>query len=398
MGIGILPFAILLAATAGPEVEYTTLQGERQMGRLLELSADTLTMQVDGADRDVPLSQLMEVRFPSSSEFRRLEEPAMKVRLRDGSQFRASRLEVSGADAILGSDDLGEFSVPRRWIASIRIDTADSQLDTEWDELRNREARQDMLVVRNKNNVLDHLSGVIGEIDDKSVKFLIDGNEVDVKRDRIYGIVYARQTAQPPKSTCQIDLAGFDFLHAARIAWDGEQLTARLGVGGEVKLPLEKVRSLDFSQGKVRYLSQMEPREYKFTPYFDDDVERELFHYRRDRNQEGGPLRLGGKTYNRGLWIHSRTFLRYRINGEYRRFQAVMGIDEGIARYRMGDVHVVISGDGKSLLTADVRGSDDPKLIDLDVTGVRDLEILVDFGGNQNICDHLDLADAKVIK
>ena len=73
-----------------------------------------------------------------------------------------------------------------------------------------------------------------------------------------------------------------------------------------------------------------------------------------------------------------------------------MGIDQAVAP--LGNVHVVISGDGKTLLESDVRGSDQPQNLDLDVAGVRDLEILVDFGGDLDIADHLDLADAKVIK
>mgnify|MGYP003493769952 CR=1 FL=1 len=63
-----------------------------------------------------------------------------------------------------------------------------------------------------------------------------------------------------------------------------------------------------------------------------------------------------------------------------------------------GDVHVVIQGDGKTLLETDVKGSDNPQPVDLDVSGIRDLDILVDFGADLDISDHLDLCDAKVIK
>ena len=80
-----------------------------------------------------------------------------------------------------------------------------------------------------------------------------------------------------------------------------------------------------------------------------------------------------------------------------------MGIDQAIDKG--GDVHVVISGDGKVLHESDVSvlGPDGktalpPIPLDLNISGVRDLEILVDFGGNNEISDHLDLADAKVTK
>jgi hypothetical protein len=178
-----------------------------------------------------------------------------------------------------------------------------------------------------------------------------------------------------------------------KVSFDGAELAIELLTGAAAKVPSQNVRALDFSLGKVRYLSQLEPREVKHTPYFDHTWE-----YERDRNKDGGPLQLGDKVYARGLWIHSKTFLRYRIAGEYRRFQAVVGIDYLVARNGRGDVHVVISGDGRTLWEADVRGTSDPQTIDLDVSGVRDLEILVDFGGDLDIADHLDLADARLIK
>ena len=56
------------------------------------------------------------------------------------------------------------------------------------------------------------------------------------------------------------------------------------------------------------------------------------------------------------------------------------------------------SGEGKILFEADVRGTDAPQVLDLDVTGIRFLEILVDFGREFDIADHLDLGDAKLIK
>ena len=110
------------------------------------------------------------------------------------------------------------------------------------------------------------------------------------------------------------------------------------------------------------------------------------------------PLRLGNKVYARGLCLHSKTQLKYRLGGEYRRLQTVIGIDHLVASNGYGDCRLVISGDGKSLFEADVKAKDSPRPIDLDVEGVVMLEIQVDFGGNLDISDHLDLADAKLVK
>ena len=103
-----------------------------------------------------------------------------------------------------------------------------------------------------------------------------------------------------------------------------------------------------------------------------------------------------------GDWRSIRkTTLRYRIAGDYTRFQAVAGIDDSVRRGGTSTkmCRLIIKGDGKRLFDQRNQNDDAPRPIELDVTGVRDLEILVDFGSDMlDICDHLDLADAKLLK
>jgi alpha-galactosidase len=98
------------------------------------------------------------------------------------------------------------------------------------------------------------------------------------------------------------------------------------------------------------------------------------------------------------LGLFSQTRLRYRIAGEYSRFRAVAGIDDAAPRLNTSAL-LRISGDGRSLFEAEFAPGEPPRPIDLDLGGVRELEILVDFGADQlNIGDFLDLADAKLTK
>jgi hypothetical protein len=281
----------------------------------------------------------------------------------------------------------------------VRFAPFEPKLEEAWNEFAERETKQDMVVIR-KGDVLDHYQGVIGDIDAQSIKFLLDGEEIPVKREKVFGLVLARPQQNPDGALCRLSLLGGDILYVRSVEGAEAGLQAELMTGTRLQLPWPALASLDFSRGKIVYLSQIEPREVKYTPFFDI-----TWRYRRDANlTDGGPLRLGGKDYARGLAIHSRTFLSYRIGGEYRRFQAVMGIDQAVEKLGLEqvlgrNVHVVISGDGRPLFEADVRGSDPPQELDIDVSNVRDLEILVDFGSDQlDIADHLDLADAKVVK
>lgn len=381
---------MLLAACAGlPAAELQTLKGEAHQGQLVELSATNVVLRSGTTDARIPIAETLEIRLPESKSAELPVAGGARVALRDGTQLLGTRYSVAGGQATLESPYYGRLALPLASVASVRFGAPAQKLEAAWDGFVQRDAKKDLLVIR-KGDVLDQLAGVVGDIDAK-VKLLLDGDEIPVNLEKIYGIIYARPSASAARGTCQVAMSNSDQLQVQQITWNGTELKAKLVAGPEITLPLERVRALDFSSGKVRYLSQLEPREVKYVPFFDI-----TWTYHRDRNLDGGPLRVGGKTYRRGLALHSRTLLRYRIGGEYGRFQAMMGIDEVVDR--QGDVHVVISGDGKVLHESDVRGVDPPKPLDLDVTGVRDLDILVDFGGDLDIADHLDLADAKLVK
>ena len=161
-----------------------------------------------------------------------------------------------------------------------------------------------------------------------------------------------------------------------------------------------RVVRVDFSGGKIVFLSDLEPESAKWTPYFGPaSVSPILAAYyapRKDRPLMPGVLKLGEKEYQKGLAVHSRTELVYRLPGRFRQFQAVVGIDHRVRQ--RGNVRLVVTGDERVLLETAVTGTDDPKSVDLDIQGVRRLGILVDFGENLDVGDHLNLCNARIIK
>ncbi len=122
----------------------------------------------------------------------------------------------------------------------------------------------------------------------------------------------------------------------------------------------------------------------------------DLYAPRKDTNLGGGPLELDGRAYSKGLALHSRTELVYRMPGDFRRFQATVGIDDAV-RPR-GNVHFVLRGDDRVLFESVVAGTDPPKPLDVDISGVRRLSVLVDFGDDLDVADHFDLCEARIVK
>lgn len=384
----------LLAALANlPAVEVDTIKGARHAGQLVELTSAAVRLRTTETAVDVPLSEAIEVRFVPAPA----GEPSVgpRIVLTDGTRLTLKEIRVAGDRATLETGPLGSLAVPVNRLAQVRFGASNTKLDQAWNALLERDSKNDMLVTR-KEDVLDFLPGVVGDVGEK-VGFLLDKEEIPVPREKVYGLIYRRRSPTQPKAVCKVNLVGGDSIEAAQVRFEGERLQLKTASGIDITVPVRALKSLDFGAGKIQYLSQLEPREVKYVPFFDV-----VWEYRRDRSIDGSPITLAGKAYPRGLAIHSKTQLRYRIAGDYSRFQAMMGIDDSVER--QGEVFVRIAGDGRVLHESVVKGTDPPRPLDLDVSGVRDLDILVDFGDPQagdraeETADHLDLADARLIK
>ena len=403
--VALLAAALNFPATGIPAAEIETLKGDRLTGELVALDASAVVLKSGGNSTTVPLAEVLELRFAPTAP----PEPSTgpRIALADGSRLNLTAFSVANGQARCETSS-GNFSVPVARLSQVRFGISTTKLDEAWNALLKRESKDDLLVVR-KEDVLDFLAGTAGDVGEK-ISFLLDGDDVPVAREKVYGIIFHRRVPALPKPVCEVRLSGGDVLAITRFAWDGGDLKVRLATGADLTVPAAQLAALDFSAGKLQYLSQLEPRDVKYVPFFEI-----VWEYRRDRSLDGTPLTLAGKSYARGLALHSRTSLRYRIAGEYSRFQAVVGIDDSVSqlarrtpvisengkpdeRHTPAYVRLVISGDGKPLFESIVKGTDAPRSLDLDVTDVRDFEILVDFGNEVDIADHLDLAGARFLK
>ena len=55
---------------------------------------------------------------------------------------------------------------------------------------------------------------------------------------------------------------------------------------------------------------------------------------------------MGGKEYRKGLAVHGRTEMTYRLPDRFRRFQAVVGIDDRVRP--QGSMRLVVRGDRRA--------------------------------------------------
>ncbi|WP_245619456.1 NPCBM/NEW2 domain-containing protein, partial [Deinococcus marmoris] len=111
--------------------------------------------------------------------------------------------------------------------------------------------------------------------------------------------------------------------------------------------------------------------------------------------RDGTTLKVGGRSFTKGLGVHAASEIRYALGGQCNTFSAFVGIDEEVGK--LGSAQFSVFGDGKMLFDSGVRRGGDLSLpVNVSVAGVRELRLLVSDGGDDNFYDHADWGEAAV--
>ena len=89
-------------------------------------------------------------------------------------------------------------------------------------------------------------------------------------------------------------------------------------------------------------------------------------------------LQVGGQFFERGLFAHAPARHELELNGDWKRFRSACGLQDGHA----GSVVFVVRGDGRELWRSPVVNDHQLRKVDVDVSGVRVLELTVEDGGD----------------
>lgn len=383
--------ALIAAALAGSgarvagDVIVRTARDEAFRGEVASFSLeDGLRLQtadagvVSVAARDIVyLRQRGEARTPAS----------VHVRLADGSIVAGELL--GGAEGMLrvGHAWLGDITLLLDHVKWIRTGAAPEDDPPASDEPAGID---DVIILQNGDRQVGTLLGVR----EGALWIENDLGESFVPLDVFREVRLATDdtTLSPPAGRlARLRLSDGSRLIAERIAWKDSSLAVRIR-GQEATIPAEAVREIDIIGGRWVWLSELTPARVEQTPLWGVDWPARL-----DRNARGGPLRVDGRRYDRGVGVHSACRLVYRLEGEYEKFLVVPGVDDDAGP--LADVTVRIIVDGTVRFEHEhITPGQSPGQLRIDVDGASTLELDVQFGHYGDVQDRFDWADAALVR
>ncbi len=403
--------ALALVVSFSQAAELRTLDGKTYNGEVVKITDKEVVFSAKmptPGEVTRPIEQILHLdlggkdAFPSDAKY-------TDVELNDGTILHCSSCRFQGENIIFTLLLTGqEIKLPMSAVSNILTDAQTEKYRRDWTDRIKKKGKTAILAKLNEG-VVNPLPGIIGKAseDGRTIDFTLRGTgEVRAvpfmaeKEKNIHGLIFFHDldpNAKPP--LCKLHDAFRDVVMVASVEQspDGTSLTVTTPSGAKLLYPLAKLAMLDYSNGKLVYLSDITPdRLVEFS------TEDRIDHYKRDRNMDGkDPIRIQNIVYPKGLSIHADARLDFDLNGEFNVFKAVVGIDDVVGGV-LGPVKLRIEADGKELYsrTFDRKTwkSDQRDIIEKNIKDVQTLRIEVTSGDLLTLGKHLVLADVKVTK
>lgn len=395
---------MLLAAASAqtPSVEVAVLDADPRAGQLTALDERGLEITSSEGPQRIGFDAVLGVTFPAAAPSPPVE-PRDFIETIDGSSLLATQAECSAERAALVRVDGARLDLPRSAVRALRFRPLDDASLAEWDKLVEGATLADRVIVE-RDGALDFLEGVVEQVGPEKVRFRMDDEVRELPRVKLTGVALQRapsQTAPPAPLGRLIDRHGGVAVFA-KIAQTDTGLRVESAAGWSADWPWSEIRRLDFSTGKLLALTDLEPERTEYTPDplwslpGAGESLRAAYAPRFDVGFAPGPLLLGGRAHTRGVAARGRSQITYRLPEGYRRFTALVGIDDHL-RPR-GDAVLTIRADEQTLSKSRLVGGEAPTALDLTIADHHRLTIVVEAGQHGDVADVVLLVNPRLSK
>jgi hypothetical protein len=251
---------------------------------------------------------------------------------------------------------------------------------------------RDRILLRNG----DSLEGTLTGMDEKTVRLEVDKRQRELQLDKIAVIAMNTELTsrrQPKGPYARLVLANGSRLTLASATSDGQTLSGKLASGAPVQVKVQDLVALSLFQGRADYLSDLKPSKIEQTPFLDAAAPPVI-----DGSAKGRDLRVAGGVYDKGLGMHSACRMTYELAGGYKRFEAVVGLDDATGRNGSARVGLLVDGKPQKLgLEGDLTHRNGPLSVRIELNGAKHLTLVVDFGDRGDVQADVNWIDARLI-
>ena len=251
----------------------------------------------------------------------------------------------------------------------------------------------------------DALSGTLSSIRNGNLAMVVDDRSLDFElKDVVLVSLRGAQPTTAPRIAIGLSDGGVVLANSCQL---DRKSNLVLNLPNGLTLRGKRAGAISLVQplaGRVTYLADMQPINYRHTPYFDL-----TWNYGANTNLFGDALQCSGRRWLKGLAMHSAARLVYRLPKNAERLECQIALDDSAvgkspARHAApgGSVvfRVLLARDGKFTSVFEsriVRSGDAPRHVSVDIENGQALALVVDYADDGDTLDHANWLDARLV-
>jgi hypothetical protein len=230
-------------------LEGPTIQGTLMSGDSAKCSIETSNGLVEKSSNDVA-----QMRLGNPMDAERL---STEVLLLDGSKAFGDQLLGKSNQWQLKNARSGDITVPSDSLKAARLKPIPNKLQASWQTALSEPSESDAVIVM-RGDSLERINGIIVQVQESKVAFDLDGQQIEVPIEKLFGLVWFRRPLERIRPTIEIASTNYSVWMAESFMIQAGSLELKTQMGQVVSIPLSSVESINYSTANLRWLSELE--------------------------------------------------------------------------------------------------------------------------------------------
>lgn len=406
----------LCVCTSANAIQSDSLQavvelrdGTNFEGELQNIDRDTAAFIVNGNVKAISVENINRIQY-----FDQPNEPsaiANSIVLVDGSELFCVAFTIVDRELIAKTETDAEFRIKSRLVDSIHFPSVDPEFKKNWKKIVKEERESDALVV-SRDEKLQMIDGIFGDVAAESVSFTVGERTADVKRSRLAGMLFYRRVADElAPSVFVLELKDGSVIEVQSLSIETEKCEVRTVAGADIEVDPATISKLDFSSKREVWLTDLEPATNDWTPLMaGSSVLGSLKKFsmaKIDRGFSGKPLAVMNrgddgswerKEFAKGFAIKGGGKLSFLMGRQYQRLTGAIGFDPDANS--TGVAKLIIQVDGVNQVEQVLDASEMKKAfpIDIDLNGSDRIVFQIEYHDRRSVGDILHAVDMKLVR
>lgn len=383
-----LLLSLVLASNEDRPSTIEFVDGSTKKGIIQQIDGSGLTILLPDGSACLSTDQILGIDIATAAHVAPSQIKVV-VSLQGGGLILAQKVTTDDHDLTVTLIDNQPATFPIAGVRGVLFGPVTSPLFEQWKRKCEEPHAKDILLA-DKGGEQAELEGIIGDLGEERISFTIDGEKVDVRRERVRALYFAITRKVANSSITVFEVSGNRW-PVQKIEWNklGVTLSGE-SIGSQLRQASDIAR-IDYSGDRVTYLSDLDPVTEEHVPYFDTS-----WPMQRDCNFTNGPIRMGKKSYRKGLVIHSKTTVTYSLDSQYQQLQLTADLENDAGPLGHAVLQFIV--DNKVVKELPITADSAPIDLNIDVKDARQLSIVVDYGALADLGDHVALGNARLVK